>query len=205
MDEAFWDQRYRSAASVWSGKPNPQLVAEVADASPGSALDAGAGEGADAVWLAEQGWQVTAVDFSRVALQRGHSHAAARGAEVAQKIVWLHEDLTQWQPPVASYDLVSVQFLHLPPAQRRPIYRRLADAVRPGGLLLIVGHHPSDLETTARRPSDRDLLFTADELARELGGEWTVLVRDARPRAASDPNGAPITIHDSVILARRTG
>ena len=199
-----WDERYRSAPMVWSGEPSPHLVAETANLTPGSALDVGAGEGADAIWLAERGWQVTAVDISTVGLERGRKQADHLGVATAQKISWLHADLTEWEPPVASFDLVSAQFMHLPSAQRLPLYQRLADSVAPGGVLLIVGHHPSDLETTARRLPDPDPLFTANELADELGDSWTILAQDTRPRTEIDPSGQSITVHDSVLVARRT-
>lgn len=202
-DEAFWDERYRSATRLWSGNPNPQLVAEAANLAPGAALDVGAGEGGDAIWLAERGWQVTALDLSSVALARGREHADERGAAIAGRISWLHADITTWQPPDAAFDLVSLQFLHFPSAQRAPVYRRVAGAVAPGGLLLVVGHHPSDLQTTAKRPSDPDLLFTPDEVAGELPGDWDILTREQRPRTGTDPDGASITVHDSVLLARR--
>jgi len=205
MDEAFWDERYRSAPTVWSGKPHPHLVAEIANLPPGSALDVGTGEGADAIWLAERGWRVTAVDISTVALERGRRQADDRGAATAQKITWLPADLTEWGPPVASFDLVSAQFMHLPSALRLPLYQRLAGAVAPGGVLLIVGHHPSDLETTARRLPDPDPLFTADEIADEMGEGWTVLAQDKRPRAEFDQTGESVTVHDAVLVARRTG
>lgn len=204
MDERFWDERYRSAPKVWSGKPNPHLLTDTADLSPGSALDVGAGEGADTIWLAEQGWQVTAIELSSVALARGRKQAAKHSVAVGERITWLHVDISEWEPPVASFDLVSVQFMHLPSLQRRPIYRRLAHAVAPEGLLLIVGHHPSDLQTTARRMPDPDPLFTAEEEAAELGDGWTILARDARPRSTLDPAGETITIHDAVLVARRS-
>lgn len=203
MDQAFWDERYRSADRVWSGKPNPQLVAEVEKLSPGTALEVGAGEGADSVWLAEQGWRVTGVDISPVALERAAAHAAERGAEIAGRISWEHHDVTEWTPPKASFDLVTVHFLHFPSAERREIYRRLADAVAEGGVLLVVGHHPSDLETGVRRPSDPDRLFTADDIEADLEGEWTIVANDARSRSATDTNGAPATVHDAVLVARR--
>ena len=95
MDEAFWDGRYRSVGSVWSGRPNPHLVAEVAGLVPGTALDVGCGEGADAVWLATRGWRVTAVDISTVALERGTARAVEAGGGVAQRIDWRHADLTE--------------------------------------------------------------------------------------------------------------
>jgi SAM-dependent methyltransferase len=205
MNEAFWDERYLSAPTLWSGRPNPHLIAETADLTPGSALDAGTGEGADAIWLAEQGWQVTAVDLSTVALERGRKQADSLGTPTAEKITWLHADLTRWEPPVFSFDLVSVQFIQMPTVERRLIYQRLADAVAPSGVLLIVGHHPSDLDTTAKRPPNRDRLFTAEELAGELGEGWTILTKDARPRTQNDPTDEPITVLDSVLTARRTG
>ena len=104
-----WDDMYRSRARVWSGRPNPQLVAETAGLTPGTALDLGCGEGADALWLAERGWTVTAVDVSAVALERAAGHAAA--SEAGSSITWLQRDLEAWAPD-GQFDLVSAQFLH---------------------------------------------------------------------------------------------
>lgn len=205
MDEAFWDERYGSAHRVWSGNPNPQLLAEAATLIPGTALDVGAGEGADAIWLAQQGWQVTAADLSSIALGRGREHAEEAGADIAEKITWLHADLGEWESSGPGFDLVSLQFFHLPSAVRVPIYERLAAAVADGGVLLIAGHHPSDLETTARRMPTADPLFTPEQMVAELGDGWKILVAESRPREAVDPEGETITIHDSVIVAQRTG
>lgn len=211
MDQAFWDERYRQKAAIWSGNPNPQLVDCAGELAPGRALDVGAGEGADAIWLAERGWQVLALDISPVALERGAKRATELGDDVAAAIEWRQADLNEAPPPTASFELVSVQFLHLPPDARRSVYASLAAAVAPGGALLIVGHHPSDLDTGVRRPSNPELLFTAEQLAEELGiaggdreGErWTILAQDARPRAAKDQDGNPVTVHDTVLFARR--
>ena len=203
MDQALWDERYRAGHRVWSGNPNPHLVSEVGGLPPGRALEVGAGEGADAIWLAERGWTVTALDFSSVALEKARAHAAERGAELANRITWLHADLTRWQAPARAFDLVTLHFMHLTSAERGPVYRGLAAAVAPGGVLLIVGHHPSDLETTARRPRDPDRLFTAEDVARELGDGWEIVAAEARPRPATDPDGNEITIHDAVLVARR--
>jgi SAM-dependent methyltransferase len=201
--EAFWDERYRQPGHVWSGSPNPQLVAEASGLRPGTALDAGSGEGADAIWLARRGWTVTAVDISSVALARAAGHAADDAA-AAQRISWAHHDLTAWAPPVNAFDLVSAQFMHWPGAERTAVYERLAAAVAPGGTLLIVGHHPSDLETGARRPRLPELLFTPEETAAALdSAAWEILVCDARPRPAEDPEGNPITVKDSVLRAQR--
>jgi SAM-dependent methyltransferase len=202
--EAFWDQRYQSSSNLWSGHVNTHLVTEVSDLSPGVALDVGCGEGADAIWLAEQGWQVTAVDVSSVALERGAVHALEVGADVAKRVTWLHADLTEWIPAAASYDLVSAQFLHLPKDQREVLHRQLAESVAPGGILLIVGHHPSDLQTTIPRPDVPELFFTASDVAAALGAEqWVTRVDEARARQTLDPEGRTVTIHDSVLMAQR--
>lgn len=172
--------------------------------SPGTALDAGSGEGADAIWLAERGWQVTAVDLSTVALERGAARAAALGTDVAARIQWLHADLTSWLPAEAAYDLVSAQFLHVPAVPREAVFRRLAASVAPGGTLLIVGHHPSDLHTTNPRPPLPELFFTASDVAGSLDPEqWEILVSAARARRATDHEGRSVTISDAVLRARR--
>jgi len=205
FDAAFWDARYSSAHSLWSGNPNRPLVTEADGLAAGTALDAGAGEGADAIWLAERGWQVTAVDISGVALGRAAGHAAKAGDEVAARIHWLREDLIEWTPPERAYDLVTSQYLHLPAALRHAVFTRLAAAVREGGTLLIVGHHPSDLDTTLQRPDHPELLFTGDELASDLGVDgWEIVTNVAAERETTDPDGRPVMAHDTVFRARRT-
>jgi 2-polyprenyl-3-methyl-5-hydroxy-6-metoxy-1,4-benzoquinol methylase len=201
----FWDARYLTAAKIWSGEPNPRLVEHTSDLPPGTALDAGSGEGADAIWLASQGWRVTAVDVSTVALDRAAARAAEAGMAVADRISWQQADLLSWDPPAQQFDLVSAQFMQLPRAARDTLHRRLAAAVRPGGTLLIVGHHPSDLQTTARRPHFPELFFTAEEVAAALDPDaWTVVLAAPAERAALDGDGLPITVHDAVLRAVRT-
>ena len=205
MDQTFWDARYRAADALWSGRPNPQLVSEAADLSPGAALDVGCGEGADAIWLAERGWRVTAVDLSSVALERAAAHARNVSTDVAERITWLQADLIHWLPPASTYDLVSAQFVHLPKDQREPIFGRLAASVSPGGSLLVVGHHPADLQTTAPRPPLPELFFTAAEVAAALDPDsWDIVVSEARARPIQDPEGQMITIQDAVLMARRS-
>jgi len=202
-DAAFWDERYRSSSALWSGQPNPQLVIEAGDLRPGTALDVGCGEGADAIWLATRGWRVTAVDISTVALERGAAQAGAVGDDVGLRISWLQADLIEWNPP-ASYDLVSAQFMHLPKAQRQALFGRLAASVAPGGTLLIVGHHPSDLQTAMQRPHSPELFFTASEIAASLDRDgWTVIVEESRARETRDPEGTPVTVHDAILRAQR--
>jgi len=204
FSQAFWDERYRSRSAVWSGRPNPQLLAEAAGLRPGEALDAGCGEGADAIWLAEQGWHVTAVDISTVALERGAEQARRAGSDVAGRITWQQVDLLTWSPRPQAYDLVSAQFMQLPAERRGALFERLAAGVTLSGMLLIVGHSPTDLHTTAARPRMPELFFTAREIAADLDPSlWTVIVSEARPREVLDPDGHGVTVRDEVLAARR--
>lgn len=201
MDQTQWDERYGAREPVWSGRPNATLVAQVTGLTPGRALEAAAGEGADAIWLAQHGWQVTALDFSAVGLARAAAAAADRG--VADAITWVHADLLDWASEGPGFDLVTSHYLHLPSEPRRRVYAALAAAVAPGGRLLVVGHHPSDLEVGVRRPADPDLFFSAEELAADLGAGWVVEQALAAPRPGVHEEGHEVTIHDAVLLARR--
>lgn len=202
--QEFWDERYRSADTIWSGEANPHLVATATDLAPATALDIGSGEGADAIWLASRGWHVTAIDVSTVALGRAAERAAGAGAQIADQITWQHADALSWDPAPEQFDLVSAQFMHLPRPALDSLHRRLAAAVRPGGTLLIVGHHPSDLETSIGRPNLPDLMFTADQIAAALSpDDWHTIVATAPERQAVDPDGRSITIRDAVLHATR--
>lgn len=198
FDAAFWDRMYSQRQAAWDGEPNPLLAQALAGLAPGTALDVGCGEGADAIWLANQGWRVTAVDLSNVALDRG------RAADAAHLVSWLQADMVSWQPPADAYDLISLHYVHLPPSERAALFGRLARAMRPGGMLLLVAHHPSDQETTIGRPPIPDLFFTAEEVAAMLApGRWEVLFGGTRPRSVTDREGRALTINDTVLQARR--
>jgi SAM-dependent methyltransferase len=201
FDQAWWENRYRSAPSLWSGHANAVLVAEVAGLAPGTALDAGCGEGGDALWLAEHGWRVDAVDLSTVALARAETEAVRRG--IADRIRWQQADLTAWTPS-GSYDLVTASFLHPSSAVRSQLYRRLGEAVAPGGILLVAQHDPSDAAVVPR-PDLPDLYATVEQLAADLDpARWEVLVAEARPRTAHHPeHGGEVTVRDVVLVARR--
>ena len=204
FSQEAWDERYRSKDALWSRNPNPHLVAQAGELLPGHALDVGAGEGADAIWLASRGWHVIAVDLSPVALKRASAHADQAGADIAGRIDWVHEDATSWDPGPGRYDLVSVQYVHLPPARRQAMLSHLAAAVAPGGSLLLVCHHPSDLQTTVPRPNIPELFFTGDDIAAELDpDQWAIITNAAPGRTVTDPEGNEVTVHDTVLRAIR--
>lgn len=194
----YWDDRYRQRHAAWDPDPNPFLPQDIAGLPVGTALDVGCGEGSDSVWLARQGWKVTAVDISDVALERG------RAADTDHLVTWLQADILAWEPPASAFDLVTTHFVHFPTAERAQLFRGLARAVRPGGMLLVVSHHPSDLNKNIGRPPSPDLFFTADEVVAVLEpGAWEVLEADARPRMGHDREGKPVEIHDTVLKALR--
>ncbi len=198
-EEQAWDERYAESGRIWSGEPNVVLVAEVAGLTPGTALDLGCGEGADAVWLARHGWQVTAADISGVALARAAGHAADAGVQVD----FQHRDLSESFPP-GLFDLVSAQFLYSwGDFDRDRALRRAAEAVAPGGILLIEGHQDHG---PFRHGGDHEVRFaTPDEViaALDLDDSWEVLVKREHPRQQTGPDGAQHTRTDSTVKLRR--
>ncbi|WP_137723271.1 SAM-dependent methyltransferase [Prescottella subtropica] len=203
LDREFWNERYRSSHRLWSGNPNSTLVTEATGLTPGTALDVGCGEGADAIWLARQGWTVHGIDLSSVAIDRAAEHAAEAG-DLAGRVTWEAADLLAWGPDADRYDLVTSQYVHLPSGQREVLFTRLADLVAPGGTLLIVGHHPSDLDTEVPRPPRPELFFTPDEVVALLDSvEWAVDTATATSRTVMHGDHE-VTIHDTVVRAHRT-
>jgi thioredoxin reductase/SAM-dependent methyltransferase len=204
-NEGDWDHRYGNH-QVWSGNPNGTLVQEMSGQSLGRALDVGAGEGGDAIWLAEQGWQVTANDISQRALDRLAAEAHRRGL----RIDCHHADANSLNPfERSAFDLVCAQYASIPRTPDGRGLRNILDAVAPGGTLLIVSH---DLEpvrapvdtTQHSRPFDPDAYLSVDDFAAALAdaNEWTVEVHEMRPR----PPGASSAAHhvnDLVFRVRR--
>jgi SAM-dependent methyltransferase len=200
FSQKTWDERYSGPERVWSGRPNPRLVEQVGDLAPGDALDVGAGEGADSVWLAQRGWNVTSLDVSPVALEVTEQHAAEAGVRVTT----IQHDLLTRAPFPRTYDLVSAQFWH-PPADAFDDFRDvLGAAVRPGGTLLVVGHHPHDLSPGLRDTHGHDeLMFTPDKVAALFSpDEWDVRLAEAQTRPTNRPEG-PKVLTDSVVVLRR--
>jgi SAM-dependent methyltransferase len=163
---ARWDERHAAQEPIESSEPDPTLLDEIGALAPGRAIDLGAGDGRNAIWLARRGWAVTAVDFSQVALGRGRALAAAAGVHVE----WELADLLEWSPGDRQFDLVTLFFIHLPPHERRAVYARAAAAVAPGGTLLIVGHDRTNIADGVGGPQDPDLLITPSEVAADLTG-----------------------------------
>jgi len=201
---ADWDHRY-AGEPIWSGHPNGSLVAEAAGLSAGRALDVGAGEGGDALWLAGQGWEVTATDISSRALERIRVEAERRGLHVT-----CHEADANAAEPFAkgAYDLVSASYASIPRTPDRRGVHHILDAVAPGGTLVVLSH---DLEAMhdlqhQHRPFDPDAYLHLDDFAAVLDGaaEWTIEVNDKRPRPPGSASAAHHA-HDVVLRARRTG
>ncbi len=197
---AEWDARYREReGQMWSGRPNGRLVAEAADVRPGRALDVGCGEGADAIWLAQRGWAVTAIDVSAVAVSRARDAGDRAGAQVE----WVCGDVLGTSFPAGSFDLVSLQYPALPKAAGDAPVRALLAAVRPGGVLLAVYHdldddHREHMKARGIDPAD---YVGAPDLYDLLGDEFGVEVYATEPRI-DPPPGTP-HVADVVLRARR--
>jgi SAM-dependent methyltransferase len=198
MDRHGWDRRYETKELVWTAEPNRFLVSEVAGLTPGSALDLAAGEGRNAVWLAEQGWQVTAVDFSAVGLAKAGELAAARGVGITTVCA----DATDYVPP-EQFDLVVVFYLQLAAEPRREAYLRAADAVAPGGTLVIVGHDSTNLADGYGGPQEPAVLFSPDDVLADIAPAGLTVERAERvERPVDTPDGPRVAI-DALVRARR--
>ncbi len=203
MDRAEWNRRYDTAEMLWSPEPNRFLVTETEDMAPGRALDLGSGEGRNAVWLAERGWEVTAVDFSDVGLAKGRRLAQSRSVEVA----WVLADLLEYQPPARGYDLVIVLYLHLSATDRNRVHEAAARALRSGGTLLVVGHDRSNLAHGHGGPQDPAILFTPEDVVDDLAGvPGMSIVRAERvTRTVSTDEGERTAIDALVRAVRSSG
>ena len=197
----FWEDLYRSRPQAWSGKVNPVLATEVADLPPGTVLDLGCGEGGDAIWFAERGWRVTAVDVSQLAIDRGRARADELG--LTDHIEWVRVDLGATVPG-GPFDLVSAQFLQSPiEFPRADVLAAAARAVAPGGSLVTVSHAAFP---PGSQHEHSDLVLPTPE--RELAdlqlaeGEWDVVRAEIASRQAQR-DGKDVTLEDTVVHVRR--
>jgi SAM-dependent methyltransferase len=189
FDRDFWDERWARALREHPGRiagrqANAHLRAEIGDLLPGLALDAGCGDGSDALWLATRGWRVTAVDFSVTALEQARASAESVGADVAGRTEWIAGDLATWTPSPGRYDLVICLYVHVAGSVGEMV-RRLGAGVAPGGTLLLVGHRPVDPATGDPTPAAGQVQVSVDEAVDALdSGGWQIVVAEERRRAA---------------------
>lgn len=198
MDAEQWDARYRDSELLWSAEPNRFVAEELAVVAPGHALDLGAGEGRNAIWLAQRGWDVHAVDFSEVALERGRQLAAERELST---IHWDRQDLSSWTPDREAYDLVLIAYLHLPWQQMSAVIRRAAAAVAPTGHLLLVGHDRTNLDEGHGGPPDPEVLYGPEQVAAELEG--FEVEKAERVRRPVETDQGTVEAIDNVVRAVR--
>jgi SAM-dependent methyltransferase len=228
--ETFWTARYGDSP-IWSGRPNASLVDTLGPLVPGAdrdavsnsgtgadrdavsdrgagadptALDLGSGEGGDALWLAAQGWRVTAVDIAPNALDRGRAEAERAG--LGDRVRWVQADLADWDTD-ERFDLVSASFLHSSVSfPRAAVLRRATTFVAPGGHLLVIGHAGSPSWAAHGEHAHTEPLVVPEEQVAQLalGDGWTVEVAELRTRRVPAPDGSPATLDDTVVLARRS-
>jgi SAM-dependent methyltransferase len=204
MTSSTWKQRYQQIELVWSASANIWVQEVTQDLPPGWALDIAAGEGRNALWLADRGWQVTAVDFSTVALQRARSLAEKHLGQDAGRLVTLEADVQTWVPEARSYDLVLMVYLHLPEQERRPVMRAAAEAVAPGGTLLVVGHDLENLTSGHGGPQNPAVLYRPSDIVADIEPSQLVVVRhETAVRSATNALGQQVDALDALVVARR--
>jgi len=199
MDREEWNRRYAGRELLWTGEPNRFLVAEVTGLEPGRALDLACGEGRNAVWLAEQGWRATGVDFSEVALEKARLLADARGVEAE----WISSDLLGYRPEPGAFDLVIVFYLQVSAEERRTILRAGVEAVAPGGTFLLVAHDRANLEQGHGGPQEPAVLYTPEDVVADLNG-LRIERAERVERAVQTPDGDRIAL-DALVRAVRPG
>jgi 2-polyprenyl-3-methyl-5-hydroxy-6-metoxy-1,4-benzoquinol methylase len=198
FDSRWWEQHYREHG-VSDSEPSPYLASEVSTLPVGSALDAGCGDGADAVWLAQHGWEVTAVDVSQTAVAQARERAVAQAPEVSDRLTWVVADLTSWTPP-RQYDLVVSHYVH-PDQPFAEFVARLAESMSPGGTLLVVGHDDEDEHSRVHAPADASVA-AASVTAALNPSRWEIVLAERRSRHVTHDSRS-ITMHDLVVKAHR--
>jgi cyclopropane fatty-acyl-phospholipid synthase-like methyltransferase len=210
FDKDYWDQIWQGdrATAMGASQTNPHLVREVSGLTPGTALEAGCGAGAEAIWLAQQGWQVTAADVAADALAIAAERAVAAG--VADQVTWVEADLSTWEPDT-QYDLVTTHYAH-PAMPQLEFYDRIASWVAPGGTLLVVGHlHHQEHDSPSGhghgghdgQPPASASATAAGITARLDPARWDVVTAQESQRTMTGRGGAATTLHDVVVRASR--
>ena len=200
MEREDWNQRYAAEELIWTAKANRFLMEETAHLATGSALDMATGEGRNAVWLAEQGWVVRAVDFSDVAIAKARRLAMARN--VHEAIDFREADLRTYDLDFHRFDLVALIYLQIPQAELLPILLRAARAVAPGGTFLLVGHDSENLLHGYGGPQRADMLYTAEQVVAALGNELVIEKAGRVERPVETPDGIRVAL-DCLVRGKR--
>ncbi len=203
MDATDWDKRYANSDLVWGAPPNRYVVEHTTTLPMGCALDLACGEGRNALWLATRGWQVGALDYSAVALDKAEQIAARAPRAVVSRLRWRHDDVTTAELG-GGYNLVLMVYLHLAAEQRRELIPRACAALAEGGRLLVVAHDSINLTEGYGGPPDPDILFTPDDVLAELPDAMSP-VTAGRPRRDVETSEGVRTAIDAVVVATRTG
>ena len=198
MDAGQWDERYTDSELVWSAGPNVFVEQHCRDLPVGRAIDLAAGEGRNAIWLAELGWDSTAVDYSVVAIDKARRIAERRGVVLSTDVA----DLGSYEPTPGGYDLVVVAYLQLVDAELSPILRKAAAAVAPGGTLVLVSHDLSNLEHGYGGPQHPDVLTTPAQVVAAIGDTLEVERAEVAERRVHTDDGDRTAL-DTLVVARR--
>jgi SAM-dependent methyltransferase len=195
VDPEQWDERYAGDDLLWGAGPNEQVVEQLADLTPGTALDVAGGEGRNAIWLAGRGWDATVVDFSAVALRRARELAAQRGVAVTT----VEADVTAWAP-AAAVDLVLLAYVQLAGAERRALLGEAAGWVAPGGTLMVVAHDQRNVTHGHGGPPSAEVCYDLDETVAALAG-LDVLTAEVVDRHVETADGTAVAL-DTLVVAR---
>ena len=198
MDAGAWNDRYRDTQLVWSAGPNMFVEQHCRDLSAGRSIDLAAGEGRNAVWLAESGWDSTAVDYSSIAIDKVRQIAERRGVPITTEVA----DLTTYVPTPGGYDLVVIAYLQLADDALTPILRRAAEAVAPGGKLVLVTHDLSNLESGYGGPQHAAALTTPDQIVAAVGDILTIELAEVAERHVQADDGTKKAL-DTLVIAHR--
>lgn len=195
-----WDERYSAAEFDPDRQPSEFVVAELGALPPGRALDLGAGSGRHTVWLAQRGWRVTAVDFSRAGLSLARRLSVFRGVDQAQ-VDWVVADLGEYEPERGAYDLAMISYVQPSSAVRAAILGRVPAALAPGGTAFALGFDLANLTEGTGRPVDPDVLYTPEAVSAELAG--LRIVRAERLYYSVARDDGPATTVATVVRAVR--
>jgi 2-polyprenyl-3-methyl-5-hydroxy-6-metoxy-1,4-benzoquinol methylase len=200
MDRTAWNERYASQPLLWGAEPNRFVAAELRDLQPrGRALDLACGEGRNAIWLAKLGWTVTGVDYSEVALERARRLAADQQVAVE----WIGADVVSFAPSPRSFDLVVIAYLQVPGPDRRAVLARAAAALRPGGMLFLIGHARINLTQGIGGPQQPEVLWEPADLRQEVAALGLAVQRAEHVRRPVETTDGVKDAIDTLLVARR--